>query len=637
MPEYLAPGVFVEEVSFRQKTIEGVSTSTTGFVGPTRFGPTAGEPALLTSFSEFERIYGGIDPLQFTNDGTNYVAHGVRAYFEEGGKRLYVSRVYSPEDTNDPLSGVSTWAPPESPDPFTVRARYPGRAGDMRVAFVFRLGENIRRQEGSGANARFVLRGVTNFDTVLAEPISSPFVSPPLSPPEPAQIYWVERFFDEALGADSHRLRQDNPEASSPVSLSLDQVSSVRILTVNVLARLPGRFSDEQSWQGLSFHPGHRNSLIDIFTGTPERRSTELYVPLIITTALGNGAEIAATLLGQASLASSGSTARTVLDGVQSWITSGASPGDAALTFRFELTGGADGQDLVASNYEGEEDPKSGLRTFEDLEDISIVAAPGASAEDALGRGVMRFLISHCERMRFRIAVMDSIFNSVPGEVRELRGEIDTTRAALYYPWVRVLDPLSEGEPREIFLPPSGFVSGIYARSDIERGVHKAPANEVVRLANGFEFLINKSQQEALNPEGINCLRFFEGRGFRVWGARTASSDPEWKYVNIRRYFAFLERSIEKGTQWAVFEPNGPVLWANVQRTIEDFLYNEFVSNHLAGRKPAEAYFVRCDETTMTQNDRDNGRLICLVAVAPLYPAEFVIFRIGQKTADSRG
>jgi phage tail sheath protein FI len=202
---------------------------------------------------------------------------------------------------------------------------------------------------------------------------------------------------------------------------------------------------------------------------------------------------------------------------------------------------------------------------------------------------------------------------------------------------VRISDPLADGEPREVALPPSGFVAGIYARTDIDRGVHKAPANEVVRLATSFEFQINKAQQEALNPQGINCLRFFEGRGFRVWGSRTTSSDPEWKYVPIRRYFAFLERSIEKGTQWAVFEPNGPVLWANVQRTVEDFLYNEFVSNHLAGRKPAEAFFVRCDETTMTQNDRDNGRLICLVGVAPLYPAEFVIFRIGQKTADARG
>jgi uncharacterized protein len=165
--------------------------------------------------------------------------------------------------------------------------------------------------------------------------------------------------------------------------------------------------------------------------------------------------------------------------------------------------------------------------------------------------------------------------------------------------------------------------------------VHKAPANLVVRLAAGFETLINKAQQEALNPEGINCLRFFEGRGYRVWGARTASSDPEWKYLNVRRYFNFLERSIDRGTQWAVFEPNGPRLWANVRGTIEDFLYNEYRSGYLLGAKPSEAYFVRCDRSTMTQNDLDNGRLICLVGVSPLRPAEFVIFRIGQKTLDA--
>jgi hypothetical protein len=139
-----------------------------------------------------------------------------------------------------------------------------------------------------------------------------------------------------------------------------------------------------------------------------------------------------------------------------------------------------------------------------------------------------------------------------------------------------------------------------------------------------------------LNPEGINVLRFFEGRGYRVWGARTITSDPEWKYVNVRRYFLYLERSIDRGTQWVVFENNGYALWANVRRTIEDFLFNEWKSGHLFGTKPEEAYFVRCDRTTMTQNDLDNGRLVCFVGVAPLRPAEFVIFRIGQKTADAR-
>jgi phage tail sheath protein FI len=185
-------------------------------------------------------------------------------------------------------------------------------------------------------------------------------------------------------------------------------------------------------------------------------------------------------------------------------------------------------------------------------------------------------------------------------------------------------------------MPPSGFVAGIYARNDTLRAVYKAPANEVVSLAIGFERLINKGQQEVLNPEGINAFRFFAGRGFRLWGARTMSSDSEWKYVNLRRYFAFLEHSIDRGTQGVVFEPNGETLWANVRHTIDDFLFDQWQNGALLGDKPEKAYFVRCDRSTMTQNDLDNGRLVCLIGVAPLRPAEFVIFRIGQWTADAK-
>jgi phage tail sheath protein FI len=179
-------------------------------------------------------------------------------------------------------------------------------------------------------------------------------------------------------------------------------------------------------------------------------------------------------------------------------------------------------------------------------------------------------------------------------------------------------------------------VTGIYARSDISRGVYKAPANEVVLGLTKFEININKPRQDVLNPEGINALRFFEGRGNRVWGARTISSDPEWKYVNVRRLFIYLEHSIDKGTQWAVFEPNNERLWANLRSTIEDFLLVQWKQGALLGSKPEQAFFVRCDRTTMTQNDLDNGRVITLIGVAPTYPAEFVIFRIGQWTADSQ-
>lgn len=187
-----------------------------------------------------------------------------------------------------------------------------------------------------------------------------------------------------------------------------------------------------------------------------------------------------------------------------------------------------------------------------------------------------------------------------------------------------------------LLLPPSGFVTGINGRCDVQYGVHKAPASEVLMGLTKLEFNINKAEQEILNPEGINTLRFFEGRGSRVWGARTLSSNAEWKYVNVRRLCIFMERSITMSTQWAVFEPNNEQLWRNIREVVENFLMTLWRGGALARGKPADAYFVRCDRTTMTQSDIDNGHLICLIGVAPTKPAEFVIFRISQLSSDAR-
>jgi phage tail sheath protein FI len=307
----------------------------------------------------------------------------------------------------------------------------------------------------------------------------------------------------------------------------------------------------------------------------------------------------------------------------------------------FALGLGNDGARPGAGEYEGKEEQtelrRTGLKQFEAIDDISIVAAPGVTAKYTTFRddanATIGQLLGHAERMKYRIAVIDSAEGHTIAEVRKMRAKIASKWGALYFPWVKVLDPITR---RVIPMPPSGFVAGIYARNDINRAVYKAPANEVVTLALGFEMMLSKSQQEVLNPEGINCFRFFEGRGMLVWGARTISPDPEWKYVNLRRYFAYLEHSIDRGTQWAVFEPNGERLWANIRRTVEDFMLNEWQSGALLGDKPEKAFFVKCDRTTMTQNDLDNGRLVCLIGVAALTPAEFVIFRIGQWTADHK-
>ena len=356
-------------------------------------------------------------------------------------------------------------------------------------------------------------------------------------------------------------------------------------------------------------------------------------MPIVIESGFVDGLQVLTAFLNHSGSQSPG----RLEHGIE---TVGSSVADRTLSIM--LGNGNDGVRPLASAYEGHVDAisdlKTGLMQFEDLEDISIVAAPGSTYQFENGygpqaRAIVGLLLAHAAKMRYRIAVIDCGDNQSISQVRAMRASFDSTYGALYYPWVRVIDPLTQ---KETYMPPSGFVAGIYARNDINRAVYKAPANEVVNLALGFERFLNKSQQEVLNPEGINCFRFFEGRGMRLWGARTISSDPEWKYVNLRRYFAYLERSIDRGTQWAVFEPNGELLWANVRRTIEDFLLNEWQNGALLGDKPEKAYFVKCDRSTMSQNDLDNGRLVCLIGVAALRPAEFVIFRIGQWTADRK-
>lgn len=677
MPEYLAPGVYVEEVSFRNKSIEGVSTTTTGFVGPARYGPVDLESEIITSLVEFERTYGDRGQLVYGDDAPmhNYLWHAARAFFEEGGKRLYVGRVFKqnvpgggddePLPYERPAADLSTgeaeatdreishdngdyydgharrWLPSvpsagagSRDNSVLVRARFPGAAGNLRVTITAKLGQNLVGTEGTGANLRLTARGLRNHDTVWIEDVTSPVSSPPAG-----GSFYVAHF-DETeqewvFGRTGTTAAEDFRLNSATAANVLGASDAVRVVTLTVAVSTTDG-SSTSVWDNIAIDPNHENSfggkdsLASLFAQEPGSMSLARTLPIVILA--GDNIDTGGELLGV--LAGSG------LDALLAGLADTDSA-DSARSVTFLLEGGNDGQRPGLAEYEGNVDAdtnaKFGLKALEDLEDISIVAAPGSTAgfkdNQTQGSAVVNALIAHATRMRYRIAVLDSGDGQSISEVREMRAKIDSSYAALYYPWVRVLDPVTGDE---INLPPSGFVAGIYARNDVNRAVYKAPANEVVNLALGFEKMLNRAQQEVLNPEGINCFRYFEGRGMRLWGARTASSDPEWKYVNLRRYFAYLERSIDKGTQWAVFEPNGPRLWDNVRSTVADFLLNEWTMGALLGDKPERSYFVRCDRSTMTQNDLDNGRLVCLVGVAPLRPAEFVIFRIGQWTADRK-
>jgi hypothetical protein len=416
---------------------------------------------------------------------------------------------------------------------------------------------------------------------------------------------------------------------------------SIYVLTGSVNVWSSDRKHDLGTWSALSFDPqpdrlGGRDSIFGRFRADPATIGEARSLPLVLGVSSGTDALSVITNLFPALLTLTQDD--VALFGNDGTLTRKLAAG---VTEEFPLLGGNDGFRPGANEYEGTEDErlsfKTGLKQFRDVEDISIIAAPGSTADYEHYRNdansIYGHLIGHAEFMRYCIAVLDCPPRQSVADVRKIRAKLDSKYAAFYFPWVTVLDPVTR---EELDLPPSGFVAGIYARNDVNRAVYKAPANEIVNLAIAFEQSLNKAQQEVLNPEGINCFRFFSGRGFRLWGARTTSSDPEWKYVNLRRYFIYLERSIDKGTQWAVFEPNGERLWANVRRTIEDFLFNEFQSGALLGTKPEQAYFVKCDRSTMTQNDLDNGRLIALIGVAALRPAEFVIFRIGQWTSDRK-
>lgn len=301
-------------------------------------------------------------------------------------------------------------------------------------------------------------------------------------------------------------------------------------------------------------------------------------------------------------------------------------------SYWLDLPGGADNlgglsvDDFVG--VDGGSGNRTGIQALEDIDEISICLAPGMWSST-----VHSALIQHCETLKDRFAVIDSQDDLDIERIREVREIIDTKYAALYYPWIEVRDPSVR---RNVEIAPSGHMAGIYARVDVERGVHKAPANEVIRGITKIAQDVTKREQDLLNPKGINALRFFPGRGNRVWGARTLSSDSSWKYINVRRLFIFVEESIDEGTQFVVFEPNDEPLWARVRQTITNFLTTVWRSGALQGTKPDEAFFVKCDFTTMTQDDIDNGRLICVIGIAPVKPAEFVIFRIQQKTRESQ-
>ncbi|MDA0244397.1 MAG: phage tail sheath subtilisin-like domain-containing protein [Chloroflexi bacterium] len=301
----------------------------------------------------------------------------------------------------------------------------------------------------------------------------------------------------------------------------------------------------------------------------------------------------------------------------------------------YVLSGGGI-QPLSAADFIGSAAKRTGLEGLEGIDEVRLITCPdlmvgydGTAEAKERVRSVQSAIVAHCERLRYRFAILDTPPGLSPQEVLEWREYVnfDTSYAALYYPWVQIPD-LVQGGTR--MSPPSGYVAGVYNRTDSSRGVHKAPANEILMGVVALETGISRGEQDQLNPRGVNCIRAFAGTGIRIWGARTLSSDGAWRYINVRRLFIYVAASMDAGLQWVVFEPNSSTLWAKVRRDVTAFLRTVWGSGALFGASEGEAFYVKCDGELNSADVRDLGQLIIEVGISPVKPAEFVIFRLSQ-------
>ncbi|MGH9560425.1 MAG: phage tail sheath family protein, partial [Terracidiphilus sp.] len=518
----------------------------------------------------------------------NYMAMAVQSFFTNGGSMLYVSRVYA----NNPGATAGTIDPgvassgTTSATAVVVKGRFPG-------AFL----------NGQPVTVALTATRIMNFNNGANLPSGSLLG-------EPASGGGTPTFY--ANGSSTTFMS----DATTPAALTSGTFpSKLYVLTVQVSA--PSAAGTELVYNGLGLDPQHPNYIGDVLGVNPPRPADQLQNQIWF------------------SIGGSLNTAESLFKALfPTWNDPSATPAVPTAAAVFTLTGGDDGAEPMAVNY------STALQYLVALEDIAIVGTPGSSIYSDATDIMISSLIPHVEAQRaYRVAILEAGPNLLDSDYEAVRAQIDSSYSALYVPWVYAANPLAiagTSSPAQILVPPTGFMAGIYARSDTQKSVAKAPANEVVLGAVDLERHINFAEQAVLNPLGINCLRFFPDRGYRVWGARTVSSDSDMKYINVRRYLVYLEHSIDNGTQWAVFENNGPSLWARVKDSIDSFLNNEFAQGNLLGTSPSDAYFVRCDRTTMTQNNLDNGQMVCLIGVALLKPAEFVIFRIGQMTATAR-
>ncbi|MFT4922686.1 MAG: phage tail sheath protein FI [Haloarculaceae archaeon] len=621
-----APGVHVEEVERGAKPIEGVSTSTVGFLGKTERGPT--EPRLVTSYADFRRLYGG-----YIDD--SYLAPAVEGFFTNGGGRAFIGRVTTATNGGEAtlLAGTGGSEPAGGEgelgaDPAVIDLGPSATSGDSTTVTVENLGE-------SGHADIVVASGDLSISDDPDDEWTASLAAAGDLTVGPGETGDVTVDYSGDGSPTTATLTINHDGSGPPVEVALhagagvmdvDTIgpgewgSHVMVLVDdgtmysrgdNQLFRLTLRYwaDDDDLKVAKKYHGDTDNDAV------PEPDVEEEYDDLSPVPSASNFYE---SVVNPAS---------NLVDLTQNQPGRPANTPTNAPTWLSWSDGG--GGDIDSTTFDGNvTDPpndRTGFAGFETVDDISIVCVPDEN-EYGLGPKIRQ----HCTEMGDRIGITQAPQKT--GNPSDVSPPVNSDYTAFYYPWIEVV---SSETGNEMLVPPGGHVAGIYARSDSEHGVHKAPANEVVRGARSLQFDLTDKDQAGLNARGINCIRSFRGRGIRVWGARTTSPDPAWKYLNVRRLFLYLRESIEEGTQWVVFESNDEDLWARVEQTIENFLTGVWEDGALMGTSPEDAFFVKCDRTTMTQNDIDNGRLVCEIGVAPVKPAEFVIFEISQWTGSA--
>ena len=542
MPEYLSPGVYVEEVDRGPKPIEGVGTAMAAFVGFTEKAEMVREvdgemvvenllnrPQLVTNWTQFVERFGGFVA------GVR-MPQAVYGYFTNGGSRCYVTSVRTFPKAEATLMNS------QGKPALSVRAKQAGVEGmklRVRVADLV-LPASSSKKAGDKAE-----------DGEETEAPSS--------------------------GGDNYSfsvfVEKESPSGGwKPV----ETVQDVRMQTV---------MADAGKQVALAYKNNKMPKFVEFVvlenSSLAKAMPREQEMPLVID--------------------------KNLLEAP------------------------------VASDFRGDVSERKGVEGLEVLDDVTMVVVPdlmttmpGEKLDLDMVKAVQGMMIAHCERLGDRVAILDSPPDLTPQEIKKWRMDtagFDSSYAALYYPWIKIMDPATDSM---VNMPPSGHVAGLWARNDNTRGVHKAPANEVLQGAVGLVYQTTKGEQDTLNPIGVNCIRSFPGRGIRVWGARTLASDPAWKYINVRRLFNYVEKSIENGTQWVVFEPNNRKLWARVNRDVSAFMRIVWRDGALFGSSPGEAFYVKVDDELNPPESRDLGRLIIEIGMCPVKPAEFVIFRISQ-------